>query len=73
MAFKEFVGQKQMHTCDCCGREFQHGPHLYQGKYVPEIDRTLCLGCAPPQWSVGSERLEELKRQFPRPKDGSKK
>ena len=49
MPFKENRNGKMFYTCDRCGREFQFGPHLYEGTPGPN-DTMLCRLCGPPPW-----------------------
>ena len=64
MPFKEVLGGKILYTCDSCGRDFQFGRGIYEGRNVSEIGRLLCLSCAPRPWADDPERIAELTRRF---------
>ena len=34
--------------CECCGAEFQCGPHIYNGQNVPGWEVPMCHWCKPP-------------------------
>lgn len=41
---------KFMTKCDCCGTEFQYGPHKYDGEYIPRYQITVCMSCYDGNW-----------------------
>ncbi len=36
---------KIMLRCDLCNREFQFGPHRYDGKHILRYQITVCMSC----------------------------
>lgn len=36
--------------CQFCDKEFQHGHHRYEGKYLPHYGLLLCSGCYKGNW-----------------------
>ena len=54
MGFLENRDGKFMYRCDKCAREFQFGPHTYDGATGPN-ETMLCNLCRGPRWkSVNS-------------------
>ena len=41
---------KFMFRCDMCGREFQMGPHVYEGEYIESYKLNACNGCFESNW-----------------------
>lgn len=41
---------KIMLKCFLCGREFQFGPHRYDGRGVPKWGITICRTCDDANW-----------------------
>ena len=41
---------KNMINCFCCNKEFQFGPHEYQGLYVTGYEITVCRSCYNGNW-----------------------
>lgn len=38
---------KIIYCCDLCGSEYQFGPHIYSGHYLPSFEINVCNGCVP--------------------------
>jgi hypothetical protein len=34
-----------MITCGLCGKSFQFGPHVYNGRYIKRWDEQICREC----------------------------
>jgi hypothetical protein len=56
--------------CECflCKREFRFGPHIYDGKNIPNWGIMICLGCLNGNWDgIVPDRyphlIEHLKSQ----------
>jgi hypothetical protein len=43
-------GKKFMIRCQLCNSEFQHGPHIYNGKVILSYKLTLCMVCYEGNW-----------------------
>ena len=41
---------KHMVPCFLCGRPFQFGPHLYEGRYIQQWDVSACKVCMSMSW-----------------------
>lgn len=57
-----------MMQCPTCGREFQFGPHIYAGVYIPAYKMTVCRGCYSANWdgwgpAYEGKILDHLKRE----------
>lgn len=50
---------KFMVRCDMCGREFQMGPHVYEGKYIKRYKLNACDGCFGSNWDGWGPFYEE--------------
>jgi hypothetical protein len=54
------ASDKILLNCDLCKREYQMGPHRYDGKRVPRYDITVCLVCYNSNWDGWNPRYEEF-------------
>ena len=50
-----------INRCDACGREFQFGPHIYNGTAIQELGWTVCKACGPASKST-ADYIEALDR-----------
>ncbi len=39
-----------MFPCFMCGRQFQMGPHIYNGKFIDLYKISVCKGCYDSNW-----------------------
>lgn len=47
-----------MRRCDLCNKEFQFGPHMYDGKHIPRYQITVCMSCWNGNWDGWAPDLE---------------
>jgi len=52
--------EKFMSRCFLCGREYQMGPHKYDGKYIPRYEMSVCMSCYEGNWDGWSPGCEEI-------------
>jgi len=54
-------GEKIMYDCSLCGRPFQYGPHIYNGRHIAAWDVQLCDICLRSNWDgIVPERAPRL-------------
>lgn len=53
------TAEKIMCSCSLCGRQFQFGPHRYDGKHIPRYQITVCMSCWDGNWDGWAPHLEE--------------
>ena len=49
---------KVMQKCELCGKEYQHGPHRYEGHYSKLFDLRVCDICWKGNWDGWNPRYE---------------
>jgi hypothetical protein len=49
---------KFLYTCQVCAQQFQHGPHIYDGKYIPAYGIMVCTGCYQGNWDGWAPQFE---------------
>ena len=49
---------KFMYHCDLCQKEFQFGPHKYDGKFISRYQMTVCGGCYKNNWDGWGPAVE---------------
>ena len=52
--------EKFMTNCELCGRSFQFGPQVYDGKVIPRYQLTVCMSCWKGNWDGWNPRHEAL-------------
>lgn len=50
---------KVMHSCDMCRTNYQMGPHIYDGKYIPRYELNVCKICYDGNWDGWSSHYEK--------------
>jgi hypothetical protein len=50
---------KVMLHCDLCNKEFQFGPHKFDGKHIPRYQITVCKPCWDGNWDGWAPHLEK--------------
>ena len=43
-------GDKVMYGCALCKRQFQFGPHIYEGRHIKEWNVEICDNCIKSNW-----------------------
>lgn len=46
------------YRCEVCGQEFQYGPHVYNGKFIPTYQIMVCSGCYAGNWDGWAPQFE---------------
>ena len=49
---------KNMVACEMCGTQFQMGPHVYEGKFIPRFQLSVCTGCFQGNWDGWAPHYE---------------
>lgn len=71
-------GFKIFNNCELCGKQYQSGPHLYEGRHSKLFDIWVCQICWDANWDGWSPTLEEKlvnhlkKKGLPIPERNSK-
>lgn len=50
---------KTMMSCELCGKEFQYGPHRYDGQFIRRYQLTVCKTCFSGNRDGWAPHLEE--------------
>jgi len=51
---------KIMQKCELCSDEYQHGPHIYEGKRSKSFDLWVCTKCWEGNWDGWHPSNEEF-------------
>lgn len=51
--------EKVMLACDMCGKNYQHGPHQYEGHNIPLYGISVCESCWRGNWDGWAPHLED--------------
>jgi hypothetical protein len=51
--------EKSMCQCFMCDRDFQWGPHIYEGRRIPKYDIDVCNTCYQANWDGWAPHLEK--------------
>jgi hypothetical protein len=58
-------GDKTFYECFLCSQPFQFGPHVYNGRHIPQWDVQLCDRCLRGNWDgIVLEGHPNLKRHL---------
>jgi hypothetical protein len=49
---------KVIYRCEVCGQEFQYGPYVYNGKFIPAYQIMVCSGCYASNWDGWAPQFE---------------
>lgn len=52
------TSEKIMCSCVLCEKQFQFGPHRYDGKHIPRYQITVCMSCWNGNWDGWAPHLE---------------
>jgi hypothetical protein len=52
--------EKIMLKCDLCGKQYQHGPHRYEGHHCRPYGIGVCGACWEGNWDGWNPRLEPI-------------
>lgn len=50
---------KFMRACDVCDRQYQFGPHIYDGHVIKLYRITVCSGCFEGNWDGWAPQYEK--------------
>ncbi len=51
---------KIMDSCFMCGRQFQMGPHRYDGKFISGYQISVCWACYEGNWDGWAPHWEQI-------------
>ena len=52
-------GNKFLYKCFMCGEEYQFGPHIYRGQYIPRYQIGVCNNCYKTNWDGWAPEYED--------------